>query len=213
MNDNHTPTIALDFDGVINTYSGWEGEDELYEPRPGIEHFLKRLKQMDFEIAVYSTRGTDSIAEWMHEHELLGLVDEVTEGEKPPAVAYIDDRAVRFCGSFDSVIHRLKHGGLEAHWENDSQHALMLDDNEMAMILSAVQQTINNTETIQQALGKFYAPEAKSDITPQDVHHIAKQYFGDSEYTRQDLMQAVDDELNRLHSLNSTLQTQSEINF
>lgn len=107
-------TICLDFDGVMNTYDGWKGEHELFEPRPGLAEFLGRLKDAGFEVAVNSTRPAEMILAWLGRHGLGGLVKTVTD-RKPPAVAYLDDRGVCFTGDFEAAFAAVV--SFKAHWE------------------------------------------------------------------------------------------------
>jgi predicted HAD superfamily phosphohydrolase YqeG len=107
-------TIAVDFDGVMNTYTGWKGEAELFEPRPGLRAFLEQLRAAGFKVVVYSTRPASRIRSWLVDHDLSALVDDVTNG-KPMAIAYIDDRAVCFDGDFDAVLKEAT--TFKAHWE------------------------------------------------------------------------------------------------
>lgn len=112
-------TICLDFDGVMNTYTGWKGEDELYEPREGLPDFLSKLKGMGVEVVINSTRPALKIQAWLERYNLASLVDRVTD-RKPPAVAYLDDRAVCFNGVFDSsLVDQLI--DFKAHWESSKQ--------------------------------------------------------------------------------------------
>lgn len=107
-------TVCLDFDGVLNTYTGWKGEDELFLPRPGLEAFLQSLRDGGYHIVVHSTRSAEKIAEWLSGHGIANLVDSVTD-VKPPAIAYIDDRAIRFDGDYSSAFQQLE--DFRAYWE------------------------------------------------------------------------------------------------
>ena len=57
-------TVCIDFDGVLNTYDGWKGEDELFNPREKVEWFLKQLRQAGYEIVIHSTRTPSKIRKW-----------------------------------------------------------------------------------------------------------------------------------------------------
>jgi hypothetical protein len=59
-----------------------------------------------YRVLVHSARcrtqeGRDAVAHWLRKHGIE--VDEVCE-HKPPAVVYVDDRAVPFRGDWDQVI-------------------------------------------------------------------------------------------------------------
>ena len=111
----HPITICLDFDGVCNTYTGWEGDDELYEPQAGLRAFLERLKTMGYEIVVFSTRPAAVLSYWFHQHRLRHLIDGFPTS-KPPAVMYVDDRGFNFSGDFDEVIDEIEAYGTEPWW-------------------------------------------------------------------------------------------------
>ena len=109
------PTICLDFDGVMNTYDGWKGEDELFQPREGLRDFLEKLQENNYRVVVHSTRGPAKIISWLVKHNLGELIQEVTD-KKPIALVYLDDRALLFKGVFcDAVIGEIL--TFKAHWE------------------------------------------------------------------------------------------------
>lgn len=111
----HPMTICLDFDGVCNTYRGWKGKEVLFEPAEGLTEFLQELKNRRYEVVVHSTRPAAKLKAWFKKHGLLGLVDGFPQ-DKPPAVAYVDDRGIRFLGSFDSLLHSIDLHGTEPWW-------------------------------------------------------------------------------------------------
>lgn len=111
----YLPTICFDFDGVLNTYNGWKGEDELFEPREGLEDFLKSLKADGFKLIIHSTRSSTHIADWLNKYRLSKYISLVTQ-TKPIATVYLDDRAIKFNGKFtDSLKEDLEN--FRAHWE------------------------------------------------------------------------------------------------
>ena len=100
-------TLVIDLDGVIATgtveevYSeeaGWAYEKcTLIEgAKEGLEELSKKYK------LILSTArlevDTEKTIEWLEKHEILKYFDEVHIGKKSPAIAYIDDKAVRFNG-------------------------------------------------------------------------------------------------------------------
>lgn len=113
-------TICLDFDGVCNTYDGWKGEDELFEPRPELGEFIRALIDGGKRVAIFSTRPADKLAAWC-DANLPQLSGEVANGNlffpdrKPPADCYVDDRAIRFNGSFADVLPACLN--FKAFWE------------------------------------------------------------------------------------------------
>ncbi len=111
-------TVAVDFDGVLNLYNGWQGEDELFQPRENAQQFLALLAA-DYEVIIHSTRSPTKIRRWLDEHGLAGYVADVTS-VKPPAVAYVDDRAVRFEGDFGDVLVELS--TFKPYWERQEEH-------------------------------------------------------------------------------------------
>src|SRR6266851_1744175 len=92
-------TVAIDFDGVLNIYDGWQGEDELFEIRPGAKKFLQMIFEEGYEIVIYTTRDSVNVIRWLSKYELCSFVHHVTD-KKPPAIAYIDDRGICFNGDF-----------------------------------------------------------------------------------------------------------------
>lgn len=111
-------TVAVDFDGVIHAYSrGW-GDGTIYdEPVPGALKALRTLLE-EHAVFVFTSRDPQQVADWLRERgvEARTLYDlRMVEGlsysygtfwdrrdvilvtdRKLPAIAYIDDRAVRF---------------------------------------------------------------------------------------------------------------------
>lgn len=110
----HQRTVALDFDGVLNTYIGWKGDNELFQPRSGVLLFLTALKERGYKIVVYSTRPAESIERWLKKYDLIDYVDGIFN-QKPLAYVYVDDRAITFDGSFSNAFQKII--DFKAHWE------------------------------------------------------------------------------------------------
>lgn len=104
----YRPRIAVDFDGVIHSYSSpWEGPTVIPDdPVPGAIEWLNSLGD-EFKLCILTTRaetegGRAAVTLWLHAHG-LSVPFEVT-CQKLPALMYIDDRAWRFTGAnFPSV--------------------------------------------------------------------------------------------------------------
>lgn len=108
--------VAVDFDGVLNTYTGWRGKYELFEPRRGVGFFLSRLDEK-YDVIVFTNRDVDSVWRWLEEYSLACFVKDVTN-VKPRAFVYVDDRALKFDGDFDSTLREI--GCFTTHWEPSS---------------------------------------------------------------------------------------------
>lgn len=99
--------ICIDFDGVINTYTKYLGDDELFEPAPGVEEFLAELKEFGEPLVIHTARDAQKVKFWLQEHGLAKYIHLVTN-EKIPAIVYIDDRGLKFEGDFKKTIEQLK---------------------------------------------------------------------------------------------------------
>jgi hypothetical protein len=100
-------TVCVDFDGVLAEYQGWMGPEILGAPRAGAMFFLKSLCEMGFRVVVLTTRDPEKVGEWLERYGYQHFVDRVTR-EKPPALAYIDDRALCFRGDFTETLVALR---------------------------------------------------------------------------------------------------------
>ncbi len=104
---NRKPTLCLDFDGVIHSYtSGWLGADKIPDmPVPGAIEFIARATE-EFVVCIYSSRssqpgGIAAMKNWLHYHagSRAWITDKVFWSEsKPAAMVTIDDRALTFTG-------------------------------------------------------------------------------------------------------------------
>lgn len=96
-------TIAVDFDGVIHRYdSPWVDAVTIPDPPvPGAIEWLNRIAD-DFDIVIFTTRGKtqegrNAVGAYLRTHG-CELSYPIT-AEKPPALVYLDDRAMRFDGT------------------------------------------------------------------------------------------------------------------
>lgn len=103
--------LAIDFDGVLNNYHGYDPHD-LGTIRKGAREFIQTLYK-DYTLIIYSTRESSHITKWLEKYHLKKYFKEVTN-KKPPAVAYIDDRAIRFNGDYDEILENFNE---KAYWE------------------------------------------------------------------------------------------------
>ena len=103
-------TIVFDFDGVIHKYSkGWQDGSIYDEPVKGIKEVIDELRK-DYKIVIVSTRsateqGKNNIIEWLKKYNIE--VDDISKG-KPPALIYVDDRAINFNGNCKTLMRDIK---------------------------------------------------------------------------------------------------------
>lgn len=106
------PTVVLDFDGVIHSYtSGWQGIDLIPDPpvegiREAINALRKRYRLVVVSSRCRETKGLEATRDWLKENHID--VDGVTY-EKEPAIVYVDDRALTFDGDAGSLIKKIQH--------------------------------------------------------------------------------------------------------
>lgn len=111
--------ICLDFDGVIHSYvSGWQGARNIPDPPvDGALEFMLEALNSGYDVVVHSSRaryfgGIRAMRRWLRAHSNdaqwyewafgPGLEDVRFVRWKPPAAVTLDDRAVRFDGTFQT---------------------------------------------------------------------------------------------------------------
>ena len=106
-------TIAIDFDGVINSFkSGWKGAEFTDEPVNGAFEAINTLLNKGYNVVIYSTRaetaeGKNTIYNYLLENGINISEIEVTD-KKPIALVYIDDRAIKFSGNWNETLDKIK---------------------------------------------------------------------------------------------------------
>jgi hypothetical protein len=101
-------TIAIDFDGVLSDYSGWKGREAALDgPVVGAIQAIRDYQDAGFTVVIYTSRadhpkGVTMIERWLRDYGLQQKrIDTITiTDRKPPAVVYLDDRAMLFTGIF-----------------------------------------------------------------------------------------------------------------
>jgi phosphoheptose isomerase len=110
--------IGVDFDRVIHKCSKGYYDGTIYDgPIEGSFEGLKKLSKK-YTVIVYTCKakpdrglvngktGTELVWEWLEKHNMSQFVSKVTS-EKPRAVAYIDDKAIRFT-SWEDCLKQVK---------------------------------------------------------------------------------------------------------
>lgn len=107
-------TVVFDFDGVIHSYtSGWHGTATIPDPpTPGVIDALREVYEAGYEIVIVSSRcateeGKTAIWDYLRQHHMSQYINRVC-AEKPPAIVYIDDRAICFDGDASVLLERIK---------------------------------------------------------------------------------------------------------
>lgn len=98
----HKRTILLDLDGVLNEYKGNYDENFIPEIKVGAQEFVKTLAP-NYKLYLFTTRNTQSAKQWLSDNDLDKYFEDVTN-TKIPAYIIVDDRGLRFDGSFEKVL-------------------------------------------------------------------------------------------------------------
>lgn len=106
-------TICIDFNGVLDTYTGWQGPDFMYPPRPGLAEFLTKISKT-YKIVVLTSTNIQKVKQWLCKYRLDDYIDDVTD-KKVPAIVYLDDRALTFNGDFDVTFDQIV--AFKTYWE------------------------------------------------------------------------------------------------
>ena len=111
--------IAIDFDGVIHACSKGYHDGTVYDvPIEGSIDAIKFLCNKGFKIVIYSCKsrtdrpsvngknGTEMIWDWLEKYNIKQYISDVVS-EKPRAICFIDDKAIRFT-NWEDTIDKLK---------------------------------------------------------------------------------------------------------
>jgi hypothetical protein len=118
----NTKTIAVDFDGVLNDYKGYE-PDKIPPPAKGAHKFLGDLRKRGYGVVIHTARDAKDVTGWLRRYGMHKAVDKVTN-TKVPAHAYIDDRAILHKGKYSDTLSTLDK--FKPHWEEITFDALAL---------------------------------------------------------------------------------------
>lgn len=119
---DETVQIGIDFDGVIHANSKGYYDGTIYDaPIPGSYEGLKTLSEK-YTLILFTTKAKpdrglingrptiELIWEWLDKYDLSQFISKVTS-EKPRAVVYIDDKAIKF-DTWTDCIDELSNKGI-----------------------------------------------------------------------------------------------------
>lgn len=132
-------TVVFDFDGVIHKYSkGWQDGSIYDEPNENIKETINKLRKNNYEVVIVSTRctteeGRNAIMNYLFDYGIV--VDKVCK-EKPPAICYIDDRAIcydpKMNNLYDSIINFKPNQKIEQDYNNMNEFDLLVNQKMLA---------------------------------------------------------------------------------
>ena len=110
--------IMIDFDGVIHSYDKGFQNGEIYgSVIEGSKEAIDYLKSKGYEIVIFTTRASkehnidpkskeliSNVESWLNENNIH--FDKIT-ADKLGAVAYIDDKAIRFENNWNDIIEKI----------------------------------------------------------------------------------------------------------
>lgn len=84
--------ICVDFDGVLHDYKNPVPGRRMGGPFAGALEAIQELQDHGFEIIVQTVNNAKVVADWL---DYYGFGNIPVTNEKPNAIIYIDDRAIR----------------------------------------------------------------------------------------------------------------------
>jgi hypothetical protein len=113
--------VAIDLDGTLSQYTGWRGSGHFGMPirdHHGVNarEFCEALiRDLRVNICIHTTRGNvDQVAEWLNTwdipwHSINSWAHNPPEcSTKPIAIAYVDDRAIRYTGDYSVILAQIE---------------------------------------------------------------------------------------------------------
>jgi len=151
-------SLVFDFDGVINSYkSGWQGEDVINDPPvEGIDESIRILRHEGYKVYVVSTRcrsdkGKEAVINYLSKYMIF--VDGVF-AEKPPAIAYIDDRAICFDGNASTLVDKVKNFKTWIEKEKEMAEHHVEAEADCGENITYIE--VTDKMTPEEAVGKYY---------------------------------------------------------
>ena len=107
--------VCVDFNGVLDDYTGWKGADHLDQPRRGARAFLEELLARGYEIVIFTTSYEADRWAWVRAHGFEPLITAITD-RKPAAHVFATIAPCAFAAI--SSPRFAKSIVFAAHWES-----------------------------------------------------------------------------------------------
>ena len=99
-------TILIDLDGVLNEYTGNYDPDYIPPIRSGAFELLENLSGK-YDLRIFTTRNRKLVEKWLFSYKIQGFIKSITN-EKVPAWLIIDDRCIKFSGSYHDLLNQIE---------------------------------------------------------------------------------------------------------
>ena len=106
MNKFYKKRILIDFDGVLNNYTGNFNENYIPPIKEGALEFIQKLSEK-FEIKIFTSRKLLLVAKWVFENKLESYICDITN-IKEPCYLIIDDRCIKFDGNYEKTVNKIE---------------------------------------------------------------------------------------------------------
>lgn len=106
MNSKPT-TIAVDLDGTLASYDGWNGAEHIGEPIKPMLRLVRLWTSEGKKVVIFTARAADKknipiVKEWLKKHNLGDL--EVTNVKTPDIGEFYDDKAFHVVKNTGKVV-------------------------------------------------------------------------------------------------------------
>ena len=99
-------TIMIDLDGVLNQYNGEYDKNYIPPINENANNFIKELARK-YEVKLFTTRNSILATKWLVDNKLDKYIKDVTK-IKELAWIYIDDRTIKFDGSYNNLLKEIE---------------------------------------------------------------------------------------------------------
>ncbi len=120
IKDTESNQLSLDFDGVIHdSYQGFHDGTIYGDPLPGALDAVKHLSEiLKYDLTIFTCKanperplidgktGVELIWDWLKKYDIDKYIKDIVY-TKPNAVAYVDDKGIRF-ENWDDTLKQLE---------------------------------------------------------------------------------------------------------